>query len=74
MEGIPTKILGQGILKQCHFADALFNHKDQVHVQVACKKFIILLQERAFSAALFFFSVCLISVFIFLRAQQLTQV
>lgn len=48
MEGIPTKILSQGILKPY-----IYNHK--VHVQVACKKFILLLQERASSATLFIF-------------------
>ena len=62
MGGISTKILGQGILKQCHFADALFNHKDKV----ACKQFIILLQERASSASLFF-SVFFYSFFYFFK-------
>lgn len=60
MEGIPTKILGQGILKQCHFANALFNHK--VHIQVACKKFVIIIVARE---SIFRQSVCLIPVFIF---------
>ena len=45
---------GSGHLKTIyHFADALYNHK--VHVQVACKKFIILLQERASFLGLFVF-------------------